>query len=240
MLLMGIGGNIEMWDHLRDTLPDRQLIAFDAPGTGLSSTPLLPMPMLSYARLTSQLIDHLGHSRVDLLGVSWGGVLAQQMAISHGPRIRRMVLAATLPGLGSIPGRPQALRVLATPRRYYSRSYLEKVAPILYGGRLARDRTFVSAHAEARMAYPPSLAGYFNQMFALCSFSSVPFMHRISCPTLILAGDDDPIVPVANAHVLHRGIRGSTLRIVPGGGHLFIFDDDGDVGREIGAFLDMP
>lgn len=238
LLLMGIGGNIEMWEPLRDALPGRQLIAFDVPGTGGSSTPRVPMTMAAIARLTAGLLDHLGYDRVDVLGVSWGGALAQQLAISHPRRVRRLVLAATVPGLGGVPGRPSAMRVLATPRRYYSQSYFESVAPTLYGGRIRREPELFRQQAGARLTRPPSIAGYFGQLFAITTFTSLPFLGCIRAPTLVLVGDDDPIVPLVNARILRRGIPGARLHVVPGGGHLLILESAEVVGPLIAEFLD--
>jgi len=170
--------------------------------------------------------------------VSWGGALAQQLAISHPGCVRRLVLAATVPGVGGVPGRPSALRVLATPRRYYSPSYLQSVAPTLYGGRIRREPELLRQQAGARLDRPPSLRGYLGQLFAIMTFTSLPFLRRISAPTLVLVGDDDPIVPLLNARILQRGIPDARLHIVPGGGHLLILESAEEVGPVIAEFLD--
>jgi poly(3-hydroxyalkanoate) depolymerase len=237
LLLMGIGGNLEMWEPLRRALPGHRLIAFDAPGTGGSSTPRVPLRMSGVARLTAELIGELGYDAVDVLGVSWGGALAQQLAISAPSRIRRLVLAATTPGLGGVPGRPGAMWVLMTPRRYYSRSYFESVAPKLYGGRIKREPELLRQQAMARLTRPPTMAGYAGQLYAITTFSSIPFLRCIKAPTLVLAGDDDPIVPMVNARILQRGIKDAELHVVRGGGHLFIFESVDEVGPVITRFL---
>ena len=109
LLLMGIGGNAEMWEPLRRCLPNRRLIAFDVPGTGGSSTPWIPMTMIEIAGIAHAVLRHVGVDRTDILGVSWGGVLAQIFAIRHRSAVRRLVLAATSVGVGSVLGRPSAL-----------------------------------------------------------------------------------------------------------------------------------
>lgn len=238
LLMMGVGGNVEMWDALLANLPDRQLIAFDMPGTGGSSTSFVPMPMILLARIVDRLLDRLGYAQVDVLGLSWGGLLAQQFAITHRPRVRRLVLAATLPGGGGVPGRPSAIRVLLTPRRYYSRDYLERVAPTLYGGRIRNNPELFHQQAVARFEQPPSMVGYVNQLFAAMTFTSLPFLRCIHAPTLILAGNDDPIVPLINGRILQRGIRDSRLEIIAGGGHLFLFEEAARSGELITRFLD--
>src|SRR5438132_7971459 len=118
LLVMGIGGNIEMWDPLVDALDGFETIAFDAPGTGESSRPWRPLWMTGLARVGERLLDALGYRQADVLGVSFGGGVAQQMALQAPHRVRRLVLASTSCGLGSIPGNPLVLLALGTPLRY--------------------------------------------------------------------------------------------------------------------------
>jgi poly(3-hydroxyalkanoate) depolymerase len=238
LLLMGLGGNLEMWQPLRDALPNRELISFDNPGTGGSSTPPLPLSIPQHAAVACALLRTLGYDRVDVLGVSWGGVVAQQLAIARPQRVRRLVLASTVVGVMSWPGRPSVLRHMMTPRRYYSREYFEAVAPTIYGGRARRDPGYLQGEAQARLARPPSLRGYLGQIAAISTFSSLPLLHRIQAPTLVLNGDDDPLVPLVNARVLSTLIPDATLHIVRDGGHLVLFDSADEVGGVISTFLD--
>jgi poly(3-hydroxyalkanoate) depolymerase len=240
LLIMGLGGNLEMWRPLRAMLPDRQLIAFDTPGTGGSSTPRIPLSIPDHAALASRLLRQLGYDRVDVLGVSWGGVVAQQLAITRRRRVRRLILASTVPGVMSVPGRPSVLSRMLTPMRYYSQSYFEKVAPTLYGGRVRRDPAYLKTETPLRLARPPSLRGYLGQILAISTFTTLPFLYRIKAPTLIVSGDDDPLVPVTNARVMAALIPDARLHIVQGGGHLVLFDTPDEVGAVLNSFLDEP
>ena len=82
LLINGIGANIEMWEPFLEHMTNRQVIVFDMPGAGGSSTPILFRPMFLYARLTAALIRKLGYDRVDVLGLSWGGAVAQHLAVA--------------------------------------------------------------------------------------------------------------------------------------------------------------
>jgi len=239
-LLMGIGANLDMWQPLVPSLGTRELVAFDAPGTGGSSAARWPMSMAQHAALAGKVLDRLGFDRCDVLGVSWGGLLAQKLAIAQPARVRRLVLAATLPGLGSVPGSPSAMRTLLTPRRYYSREHFTRVAPALYGGRARTHPETLTREMHHRLARPPSPAGYLAQMVATWTYSGYPLLHRVRAPTLVIAGDDDPIVPLANARLLARLVPDAELHVVPGGGHLLLIDGTPGVGAVIGAFLDRP
>ena len=237
LLVMGIGGNLEMWEPLRRLLPNRRLISFDMPGTGGSSTSWVPLPMTALARLATGVLSHLGIERADVLGVSWGGVLAQILAIHHPKSVGKLVLAATSCGQGSIPGSPSTLWIMATPRRYYSPAYLNRVAPNLYGGKARSEPETFRQQAAARHTRPPSILGYASQIFAIATTSTIPSARRIKSPTLILAGSDDPLVPSINSRMLHRLIPESTLCIVPDAGHMFLFDSATEVAPIIERFL---
>ena len=127
LLVMGIGGNIEMWEPFERALDGSgiQTITFDAPGVGESTSWRRPRRMGGLARAVDHLVGALGYKAVDVLGVSFGGALAQQLVRQSPDRVRRLVLAATAPGSGArgLPGRPSAMLALATPYRYYSPAY---------------------------------------------------------------------------------------------------------------------
>ena len=239
LLLMGIGGNIEMWAPFERALDARahQTITVDAPGTGGSTSYRLPRRMPGLARTMERLLDALGHERVDVLGVSFGGVLAQQLAHQAPDRVRRLVLAATGPGLGGIPGSPRALLALATPRRYHQPDYFRRVAGRVYGGAARRDPDATLHGSLARFAHAPPIGGYLAQLYAISGWTSLPWLHRLSQPTLVIAGDDDPIVPPANGRILSRLIPDARLHIVAGGGHLFLLEQPAEVAALVTAFL---
>jgi len=105
----GIGANIEAVAPLAEALPDRAFIMFDMPGIGGSPEPVVPYNTVTMAWTTTQLLDKLGVDKVDLMGVSWGGAMAQHFAIQHPGRTRRLILAATTAGMIMMPGNPASL-----------------------------------------------------------------------------------------------------------------------------------
>jgi poly(3-hydroxyalkanoate) depolymerase len=238
LLCNGIGAPIEMWTPFRDPL-GRPTIAFDAPGVGESSVPLMPPTIAGVARLLMQVLDHLGVSTVDVLGVSWGGALAQEIARVGGDRVRRLVLCATMAGGLPIPGDPRVLAILATPLRYWSPSYLDRVAPALYGPDVAENPEMMAHQRRARFTRAPSGRGYVWQMLALRRFASLLWLHRLRQRTLVLAGESDPIIPVVNGRILASRIPGARLEIVKGG-HLFLLTDAVAMAARVNRFLDGP
>jgi poly(3-hydroxyalkanoate) depolymerase len=230
LLVMGIGGNIEMWEPFERALDGSgiQTITFDAPGVGESTSWRRPRRMGGLARAVDHLVGALGYEAVDVLGVSFGGALAQQLVRQSPDRVRRLVLAATapgVPGLGGLPGRPSAMLALATPYRYYSPAYFRKVAPTLYGGRIRREPELLAEQAHARLVRPPSLHGYAAQLYAMSWWTNFPWLPFIHHPTLVMAGDDDPIIPVLNGRILAKLMPHARLEVITGGGHLFLLEE---------------
>jgi poly(3-hydroxyalkanoate) depolymerase len=240
LLITGIGANLDMWAPFERLVTDRELIAFDAPGVGLSQRPRVPLRMYGLARIVRELMDVLELERADVLGYSFGGALAQELARRSPDRVRRLVLCATAPGLGGVPPRPMAALMLATPARYYHPRLLALSVPHIAGGRTRRDPSALAEHAGARLARPPDPLGYAYQLYAAAGWTSLPWLHRVKQPTLVVAGDDDPSVPVTNARILAARLPDARLHVIKGGGHLFLLDEPQSAVGRIRAFLDEP
>jgi len=238
LLLNGIGAAFELLEPFRRALKDVETIALDMPGTGGSEAMLLPHRLCAFADVAGGALDLLGYGEVDVLGISWGGVLAQEFARRHAKRVRRLVLAATTHGVLGVPGHWRALWALMTPRRYYSPSYFEEVAPILYGGAARTNPRLLQEHGHLRFIRPPNAVGYFYQLFAISGWTSLPWLHRVEHSALVLAADDDPIVPLANARMIARRLPNGRLHVVADGGHLFLLTHASEVAPVVEGFLD--
>jgi len=239
LLIMGLGGNIEMWAPLERALHERgfQTIAYDAAGTGESPPRVVPLRPHGLARQATHVLDALGLPDANVLGVSFGGGVAQELTLRNPHRVRRLVLASTMCGLGGVPGNPVALALLATPLRYYSRRFLQAAAGPMYGPVADPDGKLMHQQLRARRSRPPTLWGYVSQLYAVAGWTSLPWLHRIAAPTLVLSGAKDPIVPPINAKLLHARIPNSTLHIVPDAGHLVLMDHAVECADLIAAFL---
>ena len=240
LLITGIGAHLDMWAPFAAHAGARELIAFDPPGAGLSQRPRLPLRMTGLARVVVALLDALGLERVDVLGYSFGGGLAQELAYRAPDRVRRLVLCATAPGLGGTPPKPMAALMLATPARYYHPRLLELSVRHIAGGRTRREPAALAQHAGERLLHPPAPLGYAYQLYAVAGWTSLPWLHRVSQPTLVVAGEDDPSVPLRNGRLLAKRIPDARLHVVEGGGHLFLLDEPENVSGAIRAFLDAP
>jgi len=193
--------------------------------------------MKSVARLAAGVLDHYGHAQTDVLGVSWGGAAAQQFAHSQSSRCRKLILCATATGLFMVPARPSVLLKMATPRRYMSKSYAKAIGGDIYGGDYRRDPELASQHFKHIKWQSP--LGYYLQIAAGAGWTSLPWLQRLKQPTLVMAGNDDPLIPLVNAKLLHRLIPHSEL-VVFDCGHLFLMTRPQQCARTITEFLDRP
>jgi poly(3-hydroxyoctanoate) depolymerase len=244
LLISGLGASLDLAEPFERELTALgvQTISFDAPGVGQSTAYRRPRRMRAVASTVEQLLDALGYDQVDVLGVSLGGAIAQQLAHQVPGRVRRLVLAATaagVPGLGGVPGSPRVLLALATPRRYDQPDYYRRVAGRIYGGAARRDPDALLHGSVARFIERPSMWGYLGQLFAISGWTSLPWLWSVRQPTLVLAGDDDPIVPLVNARILARCIPNARLHVVQGSGHLFVLEQPARTAAVVAGFLEL-
>jgi pimeloyl-ACP methyl ester carboxylesterase len=227
LLVNGLGSNSDMWGAVEARLAvHARTIVFDLPGSGRSPTPPLPLALSGIAQVALSLLDQLGHEQVDVLGFSLGGLIAQQLAHDAPRRIRRMALAATACGWGSMPPTAEALALLSMPARYHSPALYQQTNRLLS----AADRDLlrrVPTLTASRLRYPPPIVGYTYQITAGAFWSSLPWLATVEVPTLVLNGIDDSVVPCANGVQLARLLPNSRLHIVNEAGHLFVFDPSG-------------
>jgi pimeloyl-ACP methyl ester carboxylesterase len=241
LLVTGLGANLDLGAPFERALAARgfQVISFDAPGVGQSTPYTVPRRMPGFARTVHRMVDKLGYHKVDVFGVSLGGVVAQQLARQSGNLVGRLILAATGPGLGGVPGSPRVLLTLATPRRYYQPDYYRRVA----GQHLRRRGPPGPGRTAAR------LGG------ALRRTALDPWLPR---PDLRHQRLDQPAVaaPAAaahpgarrrrrprraliNGHILARRIPRARLEIIRGGGHLFMLERPAEVAALVADFLSV-
>ena len=232
LVFNGIGMNGELLQPIAAALAPRRVISFDMPGIGGSPDPVVPYTAATMAMTASIVLDRLGIERADILGISWGGGIAQQFALQHRTRTRRLVLAATSAGMAMAPGSAESLARLLDPGEYTLGRSLKRTLAGLYNGGGADIPVSLNA------ATPPSPTGWLYQLAALGGWSSLALLPWLDVPTLIVAGDEDHVVPPVNSQILQALIRGSRFKLFPGGGHLFMLSHVDAFAAELEAFLD--
>ena len=235
LIFNGIGANLELVQPFVSLLQRVEVAIFDVPGVGGSPAPALPYRLGWLALLASKLMTKLGHDGAfDVLGVSWGGALAQQFAHQYPDRCRRLILASTSPGALMVPGKLSVLARLASPRRYADPEFLAKVGGDIYGGAYRNDPDLLRDHSQHIRS--PGGRGYVYQLFAAMGWSSLPWLGSLRQPTLVMHGNDDPIVPLINAKILVNRIPGAQLSVF-NDGHLFLVSRAAEAAAAVERFL---
>jgi poly(3-hydroxyalkanoate) depolymerase len=230
----GIGANLELVAPLGEMMKGRaDVVVFDMPGIGGSPAPSMPYRPSTVGKWSNKILDHLGYDEVDVMGVSWGGGAAQQFARDHPKRVRSLVLLATSAGMVMVPGNLNAISRMASPKRYIDPEYMMKNFETLYG-----DIVDGKAQDHKSRIQAPSVRGYLYQLIAMAGWTSLPFLPFLKQPTLVMSGDRDNIVPLANSRILKAVIPRADLKIVKGGGHLFVVSRAKQVVPIISRFLD--
>ncbi len=233
----GIGASLEVLDPFVEQL-DCTVIRFDVPGTGGSPTSLLPYGFPYLAWVLGRVLSKLGIGVVDVLGLSWGGALAQQFAFQNPRRCRRLVLVATGTGLFMVPGHPRILRKMVTPRRFSDPDYLASIAGELYGGTVRTHGEDV-AKLFVRQLHAGSKIGYLHQLLAGSVWTSLFALPAVRQRTLIVQGTDDPIIPVVNARIMNALLPHSRLHL-HSGGHIDLVHNAAELAPVIEKFLREP
>jgi poly(3-hydroxyalkanoate) depolymerase len=235
LIFNGIGANLELVEPFVAGLDGVETIIFDIPGIGGSPLPPRPYRLSHLAGLADGLLAKLCYpGQVDVLGISWGGALAQEFAHLYPDRCRRLILASTSPGAIMVPGRLSTLAKLISPRRYRDPEFLHAVGGELYGGAYRRNPGLLREHSNH--IRPPGGRGYFYQLFGAWGWTSIPWLWSLRQPTLIMHGKDDPIVPLINAKILTWLIPKAKLYVVDDG-HLFLISRATEVAPVIRRFL---
>ena len=238
LLMNGIGASLEVLQPFVDALdPRRTVVRFDVPGVGGSPQPVVPYVLSTLTPVVTGVLSRLGYEQpVDVLGLSWGGGLAQHFAVQHRRRCRRLVLAATGTGSLMVPAHPRVLAHMLTPRRYQDPEYARRIAGEIYGGTMRSDPGRAAAVLHAHAWVGPR-RGYYYQLASSTGWSSLPFLGLIRQPTLVVAGNDDPIIPVVNARLMARLIPRAQLHVYDGG-HIALITEAHELAPVIEGFLD--
>jgi poly(3-hydroxyalkanoate) depolymerase len=241
VLVNGIGASLELFEPLVAALdPRREVVRFDVPGIGGSEGSSVPLPMAALSTLLADLLDQLdgltaaSHRVVDVLGLSWGGGIAQQFALQYPRRTGRLVLVSTGTGVMMVPARLGVLARMLTPRRYNDRDYRRHAGREIYVG---EDQDAVDALFSR--VQPVRATAYLHQLFALTTWTSLPVLPLIAAPTLVLAGRRDPVIPVVNAHLMGSLLPRATVHLHDGG-HLGLLTRPQELGETVEQFLDQP
>jgi pimeloyl-ACP methyl ester carboxylesterase len=233
LLIMGIGTVGAAWFMQMDGLSHaHDVVCFDNRGVGDSSVPEAAWTLADMAADAVGLADALGWRRFHLCGVSMGGMIAQEVALGYGDRLRSLTLISTMHGgPDAIQAPPETLQAFAT-----SMYDMEPILRLNFGRRFAAEHPDWVDHTVAVAARPTPLGGM-NQGIAVGIWANgggtQSRLGEISVPTLVLHGGDDNLVPGENGKLLADAIPGSRFRFWPDAGHALILEHADEVNAEL-------
>ena len=222
VLIMGLGANTRGWDMQVPAFSrEFQVVAFDNRGSGRSDKPATSYSMRLFAEDTAGLMDALGIASAHVYGVSMGGFIAQELALSYPQRVRTLVLGATsCGGRQAAAASPEQLTLMASLNTLGPEEAAERGLPLLYSDEFIaqkRQELIQRSLAHADLRSPPEAFG--RQVQAAVRHKAYDRLPQIRCPTLIISGSEDKIVPAENSRILADRIPGAELVVLPKAGH---------------------
>ena len=236
LLVAGIPAIASDWGPLVERLaPRRRVIAYDNRGSGRSTVTPGPYTTAQLAEDAVTLLDHLGIERSDVFGMSLGGMIAQEMALRHPERVRRLVLGCTHAGFAhAMQPSDEVLRAFAIETDDWA-TRIRTLAPFAFAS--GADRRLLERFIAKKARDVQDPAGYAAQIQAVLDHDAVRRLAEVKSPTLVLTGDDDRIIPGANSEGLADGIPNAQLKVIAGAGHLFFIERPDETVRILEAFL---
>ena len=227
VLIMGLRRNVAWWYRQLPLLAQHfQVIVFDTRGAGRSDKPVMEYSIRLFAEDTAGLMDALELQSADILGYSMGGYIAQELALNYPDKVKSLVLAST--GCGgdrAVLTSPDRLDKFQANAGLKPEEILRKDMDIYFSDEFVEHHPHdVEEFIEISLRHYQPADAFFRQFDACQRHDTVDRLKRISVPTLIMTGDDDPLVPPENSHVLKELIPHAELFILPGGHHCVIVE----------------
>lgn len=243
-LIMGYSGSSRTWGEpfIAAITARFRTLMIDNRGTGESDHPDRPWTLPDMADDVAAVLDDAGIARAHVYGISMGGMIAQEFALKHPERLRGLVLGCTNCGFGkSVLAPPEATAALAPnpdqPLAEQARRMLEACCSSAFVASRA-GQAIIDERIKEMSAYPATpLHSYRRQWEAIAVFDSFARLGQIKAPAMVITGSADPIVPAANAELLHQGIPGSKVHVIEGAGHLFFWEAPEESAEVPGDFL---
>lgn len=240
VLIRGLGSNADHWyDQIPAFSPYFSVVIFDNRGLGRSSKPEGPISILQMAEDTIGLLDELKIPKAHVLGISMGGMIAQEMALHFPTRIAGLILGCThCGGIKAIRPAEEILRLFYKYLNANSPAFDLDILKCFFADQTIRHSPQVfQRYQQVSSKFPPSKDILFEQVRAVMNHDTWERLPSIQNPTLILSGAEDVLVPPENSQILAERIPQAKLKIIEGGGHQFLIEKPAAFNKEVLDFL---
>jgi len=241
LLINGLGSDHLEWLHQLPSFSGSfRVVVFDNRGTGRSAVPPGPYTTAQMADDAAALLGFLGFGRAHVLGVSLGGMIAQEVAIRHPDRVEGLVLGCTGPGgTLSIRPSPEAMAAFALAKGDDPEGELRRMIPFLYTDACCRERPEeIEGFVRRRLENPTPPEGYLAQLAAAVTHDASGRLEQIRARTLVITGDADRLVNRENSVRIAVRIAGAKLVVLPGAPHRLFAENAAAFNREVLRFLE--
>jgi 3-oxoadipate enol-lactonase len=240
LMIHGLGYDRFGWGPLPDLLAeDFTVVLLDNRGVGESDAPEGPYSVTQLVEDAVAVLDAAGIERTHLFGVSLGGYVAQEFALSHPDRLVKLVLASTAPGgPGAHPMPQRGLEAFGRFPTMERNEGLRLMVENSLGDRAVRERPELVDEVFAyRLSNAPTFAGWQAQAYAGATFDSFDRIDGIAMPTLVIHGTGDQVVDPRNADLLAERIPGAHVELFPDRGHLLVWEEGAAIAETVKEFL---
>jgi 3-oxoadipate enol-lactonase len=237
LLIMGLGYPSVMWYRTRPLLARRyRTIALDNRGVGQSDVPQGPYPIALMASDAAAVLDAAECESAHVIGVSMGGMIAQEFALQYPNRVRSLVLGCTASGgPNAVRAEPEVTQLLMSRGELSPDEAAEASVPFIYDS--ATSRELIDEDIAMRKDWFPRPQAYLAQLQGILSWESYSRLSQISAPTLVIHGESDRLVPAGNGKLIAERIPGARIVLLPSASHLFTTDQPEAAHQAILEFL---
>jgi pimeloyl-ACP methyl ester carboxylesterase len=241
LLIEGIGYSRWMWDRQIEELPKLlKLVVFDNRGVGKSSSPPGAYSMNDFVEDIQSIVGDAGLQNFYVLGVSMGGMIAQEYYFAHRGNVKGLILSNTNYGKGSVLPSAEVLKILSgSASAGFTFEGISERMKGAFSERFTKEgRNEFDQLIRKRLAVGDDAKGYMGQLYAAAVFDSYKHLGEISVPTLVITGDKDIVVPPENSFELHKLIPNSRLVIFKGAGHALCIERFRDFNQRVLSFIE--
>lgn len=241
LLLQRFRGTLDDWDpaFIAAISEDRRVIRFDSAGIGRSEGEV-PDTIAGMALVAAELVERLGLSKIDLLGWSLGGVVAQQFALDFPHLVRRLIVAGSSPGpVADGPQQHPRVPQVMTKAENDDEDFLFLFYPETDSAVAHGRASLARIKAQPDQGPKTTTTAFLGQAKAISTWPGV--LHRVKelrLPMLVANGAHDVMIPAYRSYVLSQQAPDAKLVLYPDAGHAFLFQEIDDFSREIERFLD--
>jgi 3-oxoadipate enol-lactonase len=237
LLINGLSSPSSVWFRLTPLLESsHRVIVFDNLGTGRSSTPTEPWTIADMAEAGAKVLEAAGESKAAVLGISLGGMIAEELTLNHPELVTHLILVSTHAGLHHVEGDPVVLAALNDSASLPPDERTELLLSFTYAEATPKEKWREDAAVRAQQ--PTSPEAYAGQLAAAGPWDRIDDLATISAPTFVLHGEEDRMVPLPAAKLLFDTIPGAKMTVLNGAAHQLFTDKPEEGSQVVLDFLD--